>query len=389
MSLDAKPRERKGRGTRRLLLLALACMGLTLTVAAPAAVGTARATGKPVIGKPVATPPQPAAGERFTISFRVTRSDTGARLTRGRMICDPSVAGRLIRHAESFKGGTARLSFVVPAKAAGKLLKVKVTIRTGAQSATKVAAFRVRGAQTMSVSIGDSSVAEGSSGTTSFAFPVTLSAPASRTVSVGYATADQTALAPSDYAGASGTLTFTAGERVKTIQIGVVGDLAIERDEWFTVTISSPVNATIANAAATGTITNDDAVSPGGYNGTTQNGKIIFIWVGRTAKTLTGVRVIALPCPCDGPVRVTGGQNLRDNTYPISAEGTFVAEGSWNGSVMQGVFEVTHWDIKVTGAFDTTTSATATVIANYELNYKGTHVKCSSGEVRWSATLQS
>ncbi len=60
------------------------------------------------------------------------------------MICDPSVAGKVISHTESFKAGIARLSFLVPKTAKGKLLKVKVTIKAGNQSATKIVAFRVK-----------------------------------------------------------------------------------------------------------------------------------------------------------------------------------------------------------------------------------------------------
>ena len=50
----------------------------------------------------------------------------------------------MIRHAESFKAGKARLSFLVPKTAKGKQLKVKVTIKAGTQSATKVVVFRVK-----------------------------------------------------------------------------------------------------------------------------------------------------------------------------------------------------------------------------------------------------
>jgi len=99
---------------------------------------------KPKIGAPMTLPAAPVAGKRFTVSFPVVRSDSGAPLTTGTMICDPSVNGKVIPHAESFKNGTAKLSFTVPKTAKGKMLKVKVTIKTGSQSATKVASFLVR-----------------------------------------------------------------------------------------------------------------------------------------------------------------------------------------------------------------------------------------------------
>ena len=98
---------------------------------------------KPVIGAPTATPSKPMAGRQFTIVFPVTRSDNGAVLRQGAMICDPSVAGKVLRHSEQFKAGKARLSFAIPRDTKGKALKVKVTIKVGAQSTTRVASFRI------------------------------------------------------------------------------------------------------------------------------------------------------------------------------------------------------------------------------------------------------
>ena len=80
----------------------------------------------------------------MVVTFPVTRSDTGKPLATGKMICEPSVAGKVIPHSESFKAGKARLSFVVPRMAKGKQLTVKVTIKTAGGSASKVATYRVR-----------------------------------------------------------------------------------------------------------------------------------------------------------------------------------------------------------------------------------------------------
>ena len=91
------------------------------------------------------------------------------------MIFDPTIDGRLIRHTESFRGGTARARLVVPANAGAKLLKL--TIRAAGLSATTVASFAVAGG-TPTLSIADASVAEGNSGTT-LSLPVTLSTAAS------------------------------------------------------------------------------------------------------------------------------------------------------------------------------------------------------------------
>jgi hypothetical protein len=116
------------------------------------------------------------------------------------------------------------------------------------------------------LSIADLTVAEGSGGaTTTATFTVTLSAPATSVITVNFATADgtattsATAVGGSDYTAATGTLTFNPGDTTQTVSVTVNGDDTDENDETFTVTLASPVGATIARATATGTITDDDA----------------------------------------------------------------------------------------------------------------------------------
>jgi hypothetical protein len=104
---------------------------------------TTQAAVRPLIGAPTATPRKAVAGQRFTVVFPVTRSDTGLPLASGTMVCDPSVLGRVIPHAESFKDGSARLTFTIPRSAKGRQLRVKVTITYAGASATRTAAFRV------------------------------------------------------------------------------------------------------------------------------------------------------------------------------------------------------------------------------------------------------
>ena len=89
-------------------------------------------------------------------------------------------------------------------------------------------------------------------------FLVTLSRTSTETVTVDYATADGNATAGDDYTSTSGTLTFAPGEASKTIRVPTVEDTTQEQTETFTVTLSSPTNATIADGSATGTITDDD-----------------------------------------------------------------------------------------------------------------------------------
>ena len=110
------------------------------------------------------------------------------------------------------------------------------------------------------LSIDDVSHAEGNSGTTTFAFTVTLSGQSSQTVTVDFATANGTATAGSDYVSNSGTLTFAPLETTKTINVSVNGDLAPEPNETFFVNLTNPSNATIADNQGLGTIVNDDVI---------------------------------------------------------------------------------------------------------------------------------
>jgi hypothetical protein len=87
-------------------------------------------------------------------------------------------------------------------------------------------------------------VTEGNTGTVAATFVFTLSKASTETVSVGYATADGSATAGSDYQAASGTLTFAPGETSKTVTVLVNGDRVAELNETFSVRLTTyPTNA--------------------------------------------------------------------------------------------------------------------------------------------------
>jgi hypothetical protein len=129
-----------------------------------------------------------------------------------------------------------------------------------------------------SLSVSDVTVTEGNGGTSPAAFVISLSSPSGQTVSVGYATADGSATAGSDYVTTFGTLTIPPGSAGGTASVDVVGDLAYEPNESFLLNLSAPLNATLLDDQGTGTITNDDSpptvsigdvVVPRGPSGTT------------------------------------------------------------------------------------------------------------------------
>ncbi|MYB04487.1 MAG: hypothetical protein F4Y13_09950, partial [Acidimicrobiaceae bacterium] len=117
------------------------------------------------------------------------------------------------------------------------------------------------------VSVADTEVSEDASPAT---FTVTLSHASSQAVSVDYATSDESpaegaATAGDDYAtssGAQGTLTIPAGRLSGGISVFIANDDDAEETETFTLTLSNPTNAVIAEGGgtATGTILDDEGL---------------------------------------------------------------------------------------------------------------------------------
>ena len=102
-------------------------------------------------------------------------------------------------------------------------------------------------------------------------FTVVLNPAATGTVTVDYATADGTATQPSDYTATSGTLTFTAGQTTKTIEVPIVDDDMEDDGETLTVTLSNPSGAVIEDGNATGTISNTEEETTNALTAAFQN----------------------------------------------------------------------------------------------------------------------
>jgi hypothetical protein len=109
-----------------------------------------------------------------------------------------------------------------------------------------------------SVKVNNVAVTEGNSAVVA-TFTVTLSAQSAQTITVKYQTMNGTATAPRDYAArALTTLTFSPFQTTKTVGVTVAGDLLDEPAENFKLVLSSPTNATVAVAAGTCTINDND-----------------------------------------------------------------------------------------------------------------------------------
>jgi hypothetical protein len=105
------------------------------------------------------------------------------------------------------------------------------------------------------LSIGNTSVTEPASGTTTASFAVTLSAASATPVTVQWQTQNGTALAGADYQSASGTLTFAPGQTQQNIVVTIDHDnSAAPGNLTFHVNLSNPGGATLAVAQAIGTI---------------------------------------------------------------------------------------------------------------------------------------
>jgi len=117
-------------------------------------------------------------------------------------------------------------------------------------------------ATTPTLTIANSTLTEGDSGTKTMLFTVTLSITPGQTVSVDYTTADGTAKAGSDYVSKANVLTFPAdGATVQTFTVSIMGDILDEFDEAFSVQLSNPQNAVLGQDIAIGTIKDNDTTA--------------------------------------------------------------------------------------------------------------------------------
>jgi hypothetical protein len=108
------------------------------------------------------------------------------------------------------------------------------------------------------ITASDASLSEADSGSQAMTVVVSLSHTSNRPVTVNYATADGSAIAPGDYTASSGTLTFSPGTTIQSIALNISDDALDEDDESFTLSLSSAVNGAIAKPQAICTITDND-----------------------------------------------------------------------------------------------------------------------------------
>jgi len=180
------------------------------------------------------------------------------------------------------------------------------------------------------LSVADVTLAEGNAGDqTTFTFEVTRSGDLAGATQVAWSLSDLTTNID-DFAvplAGGGVLAFAAGEASAVIQVVVEGDVDVESNETFRISLSNATNgATILDGEAIGTIINDDpAFTPGEVlinefrNGGGSNDEFLEL-SGTPGTLLDGLTLIILSGESD-PGRVDRAISL--DGYAIQADGLF------------------------------------------------------------------
>lgn len=142
------------------------------------------------------------------------------------------------------------------------------------------------------LSVRNVSVTEGNTGTTFANFAIALDKATTRQIKVLYNSANGSgstgAVAPTDYTAAiNQTLVIQPNITTATISIPIKGDLIFEPNETFTLNLSNPVNTTLAQSQAQGTIINNDPKPKINIGDATVNEGNSGITTARFAVTLT------------------------------------------------------------------------------------------------------
>ena len=176
-----------------------------------------------------------------------------------------------------------------------------------------------------SVSVGDVTLWEGNGTPQTALVAVTLSKPVSFPVSVLYRTEDHTALAPTDYRAASGTLVFRAGRTSATLPMRVNANLTPQADRAFVVRITATSGGVgISRPEGAVTIRDDDGAPAGVSIGDVAlpEGD-----VGNRTVTFTVTLAAPSPVPVDLSYNTTDGSAILNVDYVRRSRTLRIAAG--------------------------------------------------------------
>ena len=172
-----------------------------------------------------------------------------------------------------------------------------------------------------SLTMNDTTVVEGNSGTVTATFTVTLSAPApAGGVSFDIATQDDSATAGSgDYVSRSlAGQVIPAGQQSYTFGVTVNGDTAAEADETFLVNVTNVNGATLTDGQGVGTIQNDDLPALSINDVTLTEGN-------SGPKTFTFTVSLSAPAPTGVTFDISTADGTAQDDTPPSEDNDYVA----------------------------------------------------------------
>ena len=186
------------------------------------------------------------------------------------------------------------------------------------------------------VTIADTSVMEGHSGTTDAVFLVTLSCASVSNVTMRFDTVDGLATAGADYRGTNGTLTIAPSVTTGMLVVPVYGDTSNEwASEWFFLDLNSPTNAVLLDARAECMILEDDltVITPAveqhdGATGVTDSGATLR---GKVTAGAPTPRAFVYYGPNDGTTNKSAWEHvvyvgIADGAFASNVTGTAIDE---------------------------------------------------------------
>jgi cysteine-rich repeat protein len=174
-------------------------------------------------------------------------------------------------NGESIPAGSLVRNFIINVNG-DSLVEANENFVANLSNATGASIFDAQATATIlnddgpTLSIGDATTTEGASGLTTLVFTASLSQAATAPVNFSLATADGSAtVANADYVARSATpFSIPTGMLSKSFGVSVRGDGVVEPDETFLVNVSGASGpASVFDAQAVGTITNDDVAAIG------------------------------------------------------------------------------------------------------------------------------